>query len=294
MTPDRVRHPAVGPAERKRLILRVSSALDALIRLGYFSFELEGGDRIPRDGAVVYAQNHAGWFALDTFLVGYAVEQALGKPAGLARVPYFAAHDSALAAPGLGPFLRGLGGLPASWFLHPERLPPDIECFGICPEGVRGNTKPFWEAYRMRPWSRAFVRLAIAREARIVPVAVLGGEECLPVGWTVRILEPLIGSIIGMPVLPVPLPTRWKVVFHEPFRVASPRRARPDPALCDEFAARTQAIVQATLDREARARPLGRFSTLVSALRHEAMKRAPEADDDADPLLDEGPSPPAS
>jgi 1-acyl-sn-glycerol-3-phosphate acyltransferase len=70
----------------------------------------------------------------------------------------------------------------------------------------------------MREWNRGFVRLAMALEAPIVPVAVFGGEECFPVAWTVKLLEPLIGSVVGLPLAPVPLPARWKVVFHEPVK----------------------------------------------------------------------------
>jgi 1-acyl-sn-glycerol-3-phosphate acyltransferase len=211
----------------------------------------------------VYAQNHAGWFALDTIMVGAAVGDALG----VSRTPCFAAHESALAAPLLGPFLRRLGGLPASSFRNPERLPAEIDSYGICPEGVRGNCKPFWEAYRMKEWSRTFVKVALVREARIVPVAVFGGEESLPVLWTVHVLKPLIGSIVGLPVVPFPLPARWKIVFHPPIEVtAHGHRLRPDRDYCIDVARRVQAIVQATVDREAPRRPLARVSSLAAAL----------------------------
>ena len=266
--------------DREALVRRVSAAVNTLIRLKYFSFEVEGAEHLPREGPVVYAQNHAGWFALDTIVLGYAVGQALDP----SRTPYFAAHESALATPAVGPFLSRLGGLPASSFRNPERLPPEVESYGICPEGVRGNCKPFWEAYRMREWSRTFVKLALVRDAPIVPVAVLGGEECLPVAWTVKALEPLIGSIVGLPLVPIPLPSRWKVVFHEPIHVTPHGpRLRPDRQYCAEVAREVQGIVQATLDREASRRRLAQLSSFVSALR-----RSREASDgvvEADPLL---------
>ena len=256
-----------GPArggDRDALVRQVAAAIRAMVRLGYFTLEVEGAEHLPREGAVVYAQNHAGWFALDTFILGHAV----GETLGLSRAPYFAAHESALAAPVIGPFLRRLGGLPASWFRNPERLPPEIGSYGICPEGVRGNCKPFWEAYRMRPWNRGFVRVAIARQCPIVPVAILGGEECLPVAWTVRALEPFVGSVLGLPLSPVPLPTRWKLVFHEPIELGAGREALTDQGYCSAVARHVQAIVQRTLDREARSRLLGRLSSMVELLGH--------------------------
>lgn len=229
----------------------------AFLKVGYFKLAVEGEEHLPREGRVVYALNHAGWFPLDAFFAGLAVSERLG----LERTPFFAAHDAALAAPVLGPFLRRVGAVPASWLRRPERLPKEIVSCGIFPEGVDGNTKPFWNAYRMRPWKRGFVRVAAALDAPIVPVAVIGGEESLPVAWTVRRLEPLIGSIVGLPLAPFPLPARWKIVFHAPVRVE--RAALRDPDAGYAVAARLQAIVQETLAREAGTRPLARLSSAV-------------------------------
>jgi 1-acyl-sn-glycerol-3-phosphate acyltransferase len=250
--------------DRDLLVRRLFPAFRALVRLGYFSFEVQGLEHVPRKGRVVYAQNHAGWFALDAFILTLAVSKAHG----IRRAPFFAAHDAALALPVLGSFMRRIGALPASSFRRPERLPPEVESVGIFPEGVEGNCKPFWEAYRMREWNRGFVRVAMARRAPIVPVAMLGGEESLPVAWTVKVLEPLIGAIVGFPLVPIPLPARWKVIFHEPVRVSSRRRgAHTDQQFFIDVAKNIRGTVQATLDRNAAQYPLGRLSSLVAAWR---------------------------
>jgi 1-acyl-sn-glycerol-3-phosphate acyltransferase len=258
-------------ADREAFVMKVSAALRKLVRLKYFSWEVEGIEHVPRTGPVVFAQNHAGWFALDTIFVGCSVAEAIGP----SRTPYFAAEDSALAAPVVGPFLRRLGGLPASAFRHPERLPVELESFGICPEGVQGNCKPFWEAYRMHEWNRGFVKLAVTRRAPIVPVAVFGGEESLPVAWTVHALEPLIGSILGLPLAPVPLPARWKIVFHAPVdvgqRVASTGAKQHAAAISQ----RLQRTVQDTLDREAHRHALARLSSFVATASDALHQRAP-------------------
>jgi 1-acyl-sn-glycerol-3-phosphate acyltransferase len=239
----------------------------AVVRLGYFSIEVEGAEHVPRSGRVVFAANHAGWFPIDAFVLGFVV----GEAHGLARVPYFATADAALASPVLGRFMQRAGALPASWFRRPARLPASVESIGIFPEGVRGNCKPFWEAYRMRSWARGFVRAAMARQASVVPVAILGGEECVPVGWTVRLLKPVLGTILPLPLSPVPLPARWKVVFHAPLQ---PPAAVTSPQEQSEIARDVQATVQATLDREAGRYPLGRLAA------YRARTRPEPADDD--------------
>ena len=181
---------------------RLVPLVERLIRARYFSFEVEGLEHVPQDGRAVYAQNHAGWFPLDAFFVGLAVRRAIGP----CRTPYFATAEAALALPVVGSFIRRVGAVPSAWFRRPERLPPGIHAAGFFPEGVPGNTKPFWEAYRMRPWSRGFVRVAAALDLPIIPAAVLGGEECLPVAWTVKLLEPFVGSSVRPAALARPAP----------------------------------------------------------------------------------------
>jgi 1-acyl-sn-glycerol-3-phosphate acyltransferase len=239
----------------------------AVVRLGYFSLEVEGIEHVPRSGRLVFAANHAGWFPVDAFVLGFVV----GEAHGLARVPFFATADAALAAPVLGRFMQRAGALPASWFRRPGRLPESVESIGIFPEGVRGNCKPFWEAYRMQDWARGFVRAAVARRASVVPVAILGGEECVPVGWTVRLLEPVLGTILPLPLSPVPLPARWKVVFHAPL---PPPPAATTSQEQTEIARGVQRTVQATLDREAGRYPLGRLAA------YRARTRPATADED--------------
>jgi 1-acyl-sn-glycerol-3-phosphate acyltransferase len=250
--------------DREFVVRRIFPLARTLIRVGYFSVEVVGAEHIPREGRFEFAPNHAGWFPLDAFVLGYAVAQAIGPD----RTPIFAVHDAALAVPLLGTFLRRCGALPASWFRRPERLPADIESLVIFPEGARGNTKPFWEAYRMRDWSRGVVRTAIARASSIVPVALLGTEESMPVAWQLKAVEPFLGAAIGIPMAPLPLPARFKVVFHKPVPMSPYGREKlTDSAFCTAMARRIQNTVQATLDHYAAEYPLAVFSAAVHGIR---------------------------
>src|SRR5512142_1673778 len=87
-----------------------------------------------------------------------------------------------------------------------------------------------------------------------------------------------------MPLSPVPLPTRWKLVFHEPIELGASREAATDPSYCTEVARHVQRTVQRTLDEEASRRPLGRLSSLVAAAR-----RAPTFPGESEDPLDDPP-----
>ena len=131
------------------------------------------------------------------------------------RIPYYAAEDSALATPIVGAFLRRLGAIPALASGIQNVCLPSSSLWYL-PGGRGGQLQAVLGSLphaRVEPW------VCEARShppGAIVPVAVFGGEESLPVAWTVKALEPLIGSILGLPLVPVPLPARWKIVFHAP------------------------------------------------------------------------------
>ena len=80
--------------------------------------------------------------------------------------------------------------------------------------------------------------------------------------------SPLIGSSFGLPLLAVPLPARWKVVFHPPVDVAARGRAALiDSEYSTAVARAVRATVQDTLDRVAARRPLAQVASLVALAR---------------------------
>jgi 1-acyl-sn-glycerol-3-phosphate acyltransferase len=244
------------------LVEKVLPAIRWLVEIGYFSFTVEGAEHVPRRGPVVYVGNHAGCWTLDTFMGALAVVDHVGAD----RLPYGAVQDEVFKVPGVGRFLEGVGGFPASWLRDPGALPKEMQVFSVYPEGMEGICKPFWHAYRMRQWRTGFAHLAAALRAPVVPVAILGAEESLPVVCTLRTLEPLVGTPLPVPLSVLPLPSRWKVVFHAPELSPAERlgRADDDPPRALRRARRLadsiRSTVQRTLDQEAEHRLLGRLS----------------------------------
>ena len=94
------------------------------------------------------------------------------------------------------------------------------------PEGVRGVAKPFMKRYQLEEFGHGFMRLAMETRTPIVPVAVVGAEEAMPIFAHIRVLERLTG-LLYFPITPTfphlglagflgYLPAKFKIRFLEP------------------------------------------------------------------------------
>ena len=129
--------------------------------------------------------------------------------------------------PGLSMLVAKLGGVPA----HPanvHRLLYDEEQLVLVfPEGRKGTEKLYKDRYRLRRFGRGgFVESAMRASAPIVPVAVVGAEEAMPVFGHVSPLQKLTG-LIYFPITPTfpllgllggvaYLPAKFFIRFLEP------------------------------------------------------------------------------
>jgi 1-acyl-sn-glycerol-3-phosphate acyltransferase len=97
----------------------------------------------------------------------------------------------------------------------------------VFPEGQKGSRKLYWQRYRLRRFGRGgFVRTAMRAGAPIVPVAVLGAEEAMPIFAHVPALQRLTGLIyfpvnhafpqFGLAAALMYLPAKFKIRFLEP------------------------------------------------------------------------------
>ena len=233
------------------------------IRSGYLSFEVKGAENILTEEPVLYAANHSSWLALDGLLIPYAIYQVKGTE----HIPYGIIHDILFKLPFINRFLEKCGSIPVSWVRDLRKLPSESKSFGIFPEGDSGNSKPFWQAYRMKKWKRGFIRLAITRKIKIIPVAVQGLEESMPVAFTLKSLKSRWGTFAGFPLFPIPLPTRCQITFCKPIDLTGyPESILHNRQELEKIADEIRSIVQNTLDQETSNRPLARFSKLISKL----------------------------
>jgi 1-acyl-sn-glycerol-3-phosphate acyltransferase len=194
---------------------RLSEAVAPLVDFLYsrwFRVEVEGAANVPAGGALLVA-NHAGALPLD----GPMLHEALRRERPELPEARWLAEDQVFYAPLLGTLFNRLGAVRAS----PDsatRLLAEGRPVLIFPEGIQGIGKPFRDRYRLQRFGRGgFVKLALRTGKPILPVAIMGAEETLP------LLGKLPGGLLGVPYLPVtgplPLPAKWRIRIGEPLAV---------------------------------------------------------------------------
>jgi 1-acyl-sn-glycerol-3-phosphate acyltransferase len=193
---------------------RLSEAVAPLVDFLYsrwFRVEVEGAEHVPVGGALLVA-NHAGALPLD----GPMLHEALRRERPELPDSRWLAEDQIFYAPLLGTLFNRLGAVRAS----PDsatRLLAEGRPVLIFPEGIQGIGKPFRDRYQLQRFGRGgFVKLALRTARPILPVAIMGAEETLP------LLGKLPGGLLGVPyvpVTPVPLPAKWRIRIGEPIAV---------------------------------------------------------------------------
>ena len=160
----------------------------------WFRAEWDGLDKIPTDGGALLVANHAAAIPSDAPIIMHGIEKELGRPVyGLAD--YFFRK-----APLLGTMWSRLGGLPA----HPDNayrlLHNQKQLVLVFPEGTKGPSKLMSERYQLRRFGRGgFVEIAMRAGVPVIPIAVVGAEESMPI--VARL--PTVAKVLGVPYLPI-------------------------------------------------------------------------------------------
>jgi 1-acyl-sn-glycerol-3-phosphate acyltransferase len=151
---------------------RFAAWLLSLLFDRYFHTHVLGREHVPTEGTpTLVTSNHTS--ALDVFAGGYAV----GRPG------YFLAKAEAVRVPIAGRFLRAVGAIPAARdgrdIAALKEMVAVLEgghMLGVAPEGTRGTGGD------LLPYDPGFVWLARRTGAVVIPCAILGTRELMPVG----------------------------------------------------------------------------------------------------------------
>lgn len=222
----------------------------------WFRVEARGLEHIPSDGPALLIANHAGSLPYDSAMVMHAVRR--DHPARRDVRPLV--EDAVFHLPWLGPLMNRIGGVRACPE-NAERLLAQDQLVAVFPEGVKGMSKLWRDRYRLQRFGRGgFVKLALATGTPIIPVAVVGAEEALPmlarVTW--------FAKSVGIPYVPItptfpwlgpagllPLPSKWRIEFGAPIELSSSYgpEAADDRLLVNRLAEQVRAQVQGMVDR---------------------------------------------
>jgi 1-acyl-sn-glycerol-3-phosphate acyltransferase len=237
-----------GRSERVRAVAR--RLYDPLYRR-WFRVEWEGLEHVPREGGALLVGNHAGAVPSDAPVVMHGIETQLGRPL------YGMADNLFRVVPVIGTLWSRAGGVPA----HPDnayRLLHDEEQLALVfPEGTKATGKLFRERYQLRRFGRGgFVEIAMRAGVPIVPLAIVGNEEAMPIVYKSGRLAKLLnipyfpvtanqfvfGPVLGL-VLPLPAKFRIRVLPPVHFDVA-PDQERYNRSLVIEHSDRIRDSIQ--------------------------------------------------
>jgi 1-acyl-sn-glycerol-3-phosphate acyltransferase len=159
----------------------------------WFRAEWSGIEKIPREGGALLVANHAGCIPSDAPVIMHGIETELGRPVyGLAEYLF-------RAVPVVGTLWSRVGGVAA----HPEnahRLLTDGQLALVFPEGTKGTGKLYSERYQLRRFGRGgFVENAMRAGVPIIPIAVIGAEESMPIVWK----SSTLARLTGLPYVPL-------------------------------------------------------------------------------------------
>ncbi|MGP0030550.1 MAG: lysophospholipid acyltransferase family protein [Acidimicrobiales bacterium] len=180
-----------GRSERTRAFAR---ALYEPVYSKWFRVEWEGFERIPTDGGALLVANHAGAIPSDAPVIMHGIEKSLQRPVyGLAD--YFFR-----TVPVVGTLWARSGGVSARPANAYRLLKEQQQLALVFPEGTKGPSKSFTDRYQLRRFGRGgFVEIAMRAGVPVVPIAVVGSEEAMPVLFRL----PILARALGVPYFPV-------------------------------------------------------------------------------------------
>ncbi|PZS22708.1 MAG: glycerol acyltransferase [Acidimicrobiales bacterium] len=161
----------------------------------WFRVEWERLDKLPAEGGALLVANHAGAIPPDALLILHGIEEELDRPV------YGLSDDVFREWPVVGTLWSRLGGVGA----HPDnalRLLRQGHLVLVFPEGTKATSKSWSERYQLRRFGRGgFVEIAMRAGVPIIPIAVIGAEESMPVVATI----PWLARLLRVPYVPITL-----------------------------------------------------------------------------------------
>jgi 1-acyl-sn-glycerol-3-phosphate acyltransferase len=238
-----------GRSEHMREVVR---SLYGPMYRSWHRVEWQGLENIPTDGGALLVSNHAGAIPSDAPAIMHGIEEELHRPV------YGLADEIFKTLPVVGTLWSRAGGVLA----HPDNayrlLREQGQLALVFPEGTKGTGKTFGERYQLRRFGRGgFVQIAMRAGVPVVPIAVVGAEEAMPIlyknGTLAKLLGvpyvPLTANMLALgPLGLLPLPSKIKIRVLEPVRFdVEPDQPRYSRSLIMDESERIRQLIQEAL-----------------------------------------------
>jgi 1-acyl-sn-glycerol-3-phosphate acyltransferase len=196
-TPDAADDPRLsdvdewGRSERMRTLAR---SLYEPVYSKWFRVEWRGLEKIPAEGGALLISNHAGAIPSDAPVIMHGIEKELRRPV------YGMADYFFRTVPVVSTLWARGGGVAANpenayRLLHDQR-----QLVLVFPEGIKGPSKSYTDRYQLRRFGRGgFVEIAMRAGVPIIPLAVVGSEETMPILFRL----PRLARMLRVPYFPV-------------------------------------------------------------------------------------------
>ena len=174
--PDRARHSDVDRWGRSEHFRALTRRVYEPIYSRWFRVEWEGWDHLPETGGALLVANHAGAIPPDAPSIMHGIERDLGRPV------YGLAENLFRELPVVGTLWARSGGVAA----HPDNayrlLHDEEQRVLVFHEGAIATGKHYCDRYRRRRFGRGgFVEIAMRAGVPVIPIAVMGAEEAMPI-----------------------------------------------------------------------------------------------------------------
>ncbi len=238
---------------------RALELADPLLNLYYrywFRVETKGIENVPMKGGALLVSNHSGALPPDAPMIMQAIRNEAPEP----RPLFMLGEHWFKGYPGVGMLANKIGLVPA----HPanaQRLLRDEGRLAIVfPEGQKGSRKVLWQRYKLRRFGRGgFVRTALRAGVPIVPIALVGGEEAMPIFAHMRFAQRISGLIyfplnhafphFGLAAGAMYLPAKFRIRFLEPIDLSGyPPETVEDAAEVQNIAEGIRSRIQSELE----------------------------------------------
>ncbi len=240
----------------ERLVSAFEPVLDFYYRY-WFRVEHEGLENVPSEGGALLVANHSGALPPDAPMIMTAIRNDHPHP----RPLYMLAEHWFKGYPGVGMLANKMGAVPAHRENAQRLLRDEGKLAIVFPEGQKGTRKVLWQRYKLRRFGRGgFVRTAIRARVPIVPIAVVGAEEAMPIFAHMRSVQRLTGLVYAPLNHAFPwfgplaggmyLPAKFKIRFGEPIDMSAyPLEVMDDAAEIQMISERIRARIAAELEQ---------------------------------------------